>query len=257
MAQNLSNPEFTNFLTPEMVKEFVENIPRLECYNSSNPNVRKPLPAYAFQLYIRGLYEGAMRAGEFRLVKLEDFDFNIYEIKLLHTKSGWRWCKKCSVTKRYTHVNRKYLVSCDPDCKKCDGTGKERRPQFTWFSKSLMKEFKDFAKDNHLNKVDWFFKSPSFPKLAFGYNTIGERCREVGRLCNFNILARYEVRRVRNIYTHIFRHSKAQQMDRDGIPIGTISKKLRHSNIQITTRYIQADLDDAKKVEGDMYGWYS
>ena len=59
----------TDFLTKDQVKEFVENIPKIDIYNSST-HARKPLPAYHFEMYTKLIYDAALRSGEGRNMML-------------------------------------------------------------------------------------------------------------------------------------------------------------------------------------------
>jgi len=254
MSLKLEFPETTNFLTRDQVDEFIETVPKLNCYEKSS-HARKPLPIPGLKLYTEIIYDGALRATEALNIKLKDVDIDYLELKLPLTKSGWRWCK-CTTLEKRMGSNRNFLVSCDKSCRVCKGTGKKRIPQFTTLSPRVMKLISNYRDEVNIKGENYLFKSPSYPKQPIDYSWIYRRFVELGKLCNLKIFARYEIRRTKNIYTHIFRKSKAKQMDLDRFPIGVISAKLRHADITITTEYLKADLQDLKKVEGDLYGWW-
>lgn len=254
MSQKFEFPETTNFLTKDQLLEFVKRVPELSCYEK-NIMARKPLPIEGLQLYTQVLYDGALRATEGLNIKLEDVDIDYLELKLPLTKSGWRWCS-CATLEKRMGSNRNFLVKCNPKCRVCKGTGKKRVPQFTTLSPTTMKMIEEYRDKFHIKNPNYLFKSPSFPKQPIGYHWIYDRFVELGKMCDFKIFARYEIRRIKNVYTHLFRKSKAKQMDLDHFPVGVISAKLRHADITITTEYLKADLQDLKKVEGDLYGWW-
>jgi len=232
----------TDFLNPDQVQEFIGKISELPIYHRKIFN-RKPLPCESFQLLIHTIYDGALRAGEGRNILVRDLqDLRYGRINLPHTKTGWDWCKCAS------HQKKK-LISCDLDCKKCKGTGKILRPQWTTVSESLAKKLYKFMNDNKLAKNDHVFASPSFPKQPISRDWLYKTIREVGILCNFEIFGQRKSRLMKNLYSHIFRRSKAIQMDHDGASIGMIAKKLRHTDIRVTTTYIKPGIGDLEKWE--------
>jgi len=232
----------TDFLDPDQVQEFIRKIGELPIYHRKIFN-RKPLDSESFQLLIHTIYDGALRAGEGRTILVQDLDDLKYgRLNLPHTKTGWDWCK-CAI-----HQKKK-LISCDPDHKKCEGTGKILRPQWTTISESLAKKLYKFVKDNKLGPKDYLFASPSFPNQPISDAWIYKKIKEVGKLCDIEIFGQRKSRLMKNLYSHIFRRSKAIQMDRDGASIGMIATKLRHSDIRVTTTYIKTGIGDLEKWE--------
>jgi len=124
MSLKLEFPETTNFLTRDQVDEFIETVPKLNCYEKSS-HARKPLPIPGLKLYTEIIYDGALRATEALNIKLKDVDIDYLELKLPLTKSGWRWCK-CTTLEKRMGSNRNFLVSCDKSCRVCKGTGKKK-----------------------------------------------------------------------------------------------------------------------------------
>lgn len=232
----------TDFLNPDQVKEFISKIPELSIYHRDIYN-RKPLSSKSFQLLIHTIYDGALRAGEGRTILVQDLENLRYgRLNLPHTKTGWDWCKCAS------HQKKK-LISCDLNCKKCKGTGKILRPQWTTISESLAKKLYKFINQNKLGKKDYVFASPSFPKQPISRDWLYKNIREVGTLCNIEIFGQRKSRLMKNLYSHIFRRSKAIQMDHDGASIGMIATKLRHTDIRVTTTYIKTGIGDLEKWE--------
>lgn len=239
--------EATDFLQKDQVKEFIENIPQLEVYQGKI-HARKPLPEQHFELYTKIIYDAALRSGEGRSIKVEDLDLEYARIKLPRTKTGWDWCR-CS-----KHEKR-ILLSVDPGCRKCLGIGKLRRPQFATVSEGIAKEIYQFIQEEDLPKNHYLFTSPSFPKQEISRDWIWKHIKEAGNLCSFDIFAERKVRVIKGFYTHLFRRSRAIQMDLDGAPLGVISKKLRHMDIKTTSTYIRSSIADLQKWEKENGNW--
>lgn len=237
----------TDFLDVDQIRYYVSKIPELNIYSRDIYN-RKPLPLESFQLYIRTIYDGALRAGEGRQILVQDLDLKYARINLPRTKTGWDWCK-CA-----KHEKRK-LISADVGCKKCKGKGKLRRPQSTTISESLAIELHNFIEKHQLTKKNYLFTSPSFPKQPISREWIRKSIKEVGILCGFEIFAERDKKIMKFVYTHLFRRSRAIQMDQDGARIGVIARKLRHKDIKATTRYITSSVTDLQKWEKDYGSW--
>lgn len=233
----------TDFMTIPQVNSFISNIPLLEIY-SKNVYSRKPLPGHYFQLFIKLIYDAALRSIEGRMIKIKDLDLPYLTISLPETKTGWEWCK-CS-----THAKRK-LLSCDLDCKKCKGIGKIRYPQTATISEGLAKEIYGFIQAEDLKPNDYLFESPSFPGNPISYSWIKTAMKEVGKLTEVEIFSTRKKRVLKNVYTHLLRRSKAIQMDQDGASIGMIAQKLRHKDIKTTTTYIKSSIGDLRQWEED------
>ncbi len=239
--------ESTDFLTKDQVKEFIENIPRLKIY-SGLVHARKPLPARHFQLYTKILYDAALRSGEGRSIKVEDLDLQYARIKLPRTKTGWDWCS-CSIHKK------RILLDCDPGCRKCRGIGKLRRPQFGTTSEGMAKEIYQFIQEEKIPQNHFIFTSPTYPLQQISREWIRRYMKRVGNLCSFDIFAERKVRVIKGFYTHLMRRSRAIQMDMDGAPLGVISRKLRHMNIQTTSTYIKSSIADLQIWEKESGNW--
>ena len=165
-------------------------------------------------------------------------------IKLPRNKTGWDWCS-CS-----KHEKRA-LLSCDPGCRKCQGIGKLRRPQFGTTSEAMAKEIYQFIQEEKIPQHHFIFTSPTYPKKEISREWIRKYMKEVGNLCSFEIFSERKVRVIKGFYTHLMRRSRAIQMDMDGAPLGVISRKLRHMNISTTSTYIKSSIADLQTWEKD------
>ena len=231
----------TDFLTIPQVNAFISNIPSMQIY-SKNVYARKPLTAHHFQLFIKITYDAALRSKETRFIRVKDLDLPYLTISLPETKTGWEWCK-CS-----KHEKRR-LISADPGCKKCKGEGKLRVPQTAIISEDLAKEIHAFIQFEDLKPHQFIFRSPSFPNQPISYSWIKNAMKEVGKITEIEIFSTRKKRVLKNVYTHLFRRSKAIQMDQDHAPIGVIAQKLRHKDIKTTTTYIKSSLGDLRQWE--------
>lgn len=252
------NEDTTNFLNRNQIQKLIKTIPKVSCYNR-NTIARRPLGSEAFQLLIKIQYDGALRITEASNIKPKDIDFQISELELPNTKTGWEWCKCAKLKKGPAWTNKggikiRGLISVDKNCKKCNGKGKLRVPQFTSLPTSLTKEIENFIKKRNIDSKDYLFASPSFPHQPIGRKWIWQYLVEAGKLCNLNILARYKKKRIKNVYTHLIRKSKAKQMLKDGFEIGEVAAKLRHLDIKVTTTYVKAEHEDLVKKEREIYG---
>jgi len=237
----------TDFLTIPQVNSFISNIPSMEIY-SKDVHSRKPLPAHYFQLFIKTSYDAALRSIETRNIKIKDLDLPYLTINLPETKTGWEWCK-CS-----THAKRK-LINFDPDCKKCKGIGKIHYTQSAPISEAIAKEIYGFIQAEDLKENQYLFPSPSFPTQPISYSWIKNAMKEVGKITNIEIFSKRDKRILKNVYSHLFRRSKAIQMSRDGADIGMIAQKLRHKDIKTTTNYIKSSFSDLREWEQKQEPW--
>lgn len=240
--------EATDFLSKDQVKEFIENIPKLDVYKKS-AHARKPLPEYHFEIYTKLIYDAALRSGEGRNMKAEDLDLQYARLKLPRTKTGWDWCS-CS-----KHAKR-VLLDVDPNCEKCLGVGKLRRPQFATYSEKFAHQMNKFLQECKIIATHYTFSSPSYPKQPIGRDWIWKSMKEVGELCSYDIFGERKTRVMKGFYTHLMRRSRAIQMDMDGAPLGVISRKLRHMDIKTTSTYIKSSIGDLQKWERQEGNWF-
>lgn len=246
----------TNFITRPMLVKIVDKIPSLECYKRPSWT-KKPLEPKAFQLLIKSIYEGAMRINEVVGLKVKDINFQTNEVTLRETKTGYKICKCADVQyyggKHSGDGGRVYkIVKGDKKCKECLGKGKLRIPQFTSFPAWLTKEIAAYVLEKKLKNEDYLFSSPSFHGKHISSKWAYNQIRELTNLCDFKIYARNKIKRIENLYTHIFRKSKAKQMLLDGFTLGEVSKKLRHQDVSITTTYILAEFEDLANKEREL-----
>lgn len=240
----------TNFLTPDMIKTLIENVPKLSCYKPKGPG-RKPLEVERMQLLIENTYQPALRIDEGISLDITSFDADTGKVLIKHSKTGYEFCE-CAKKELRPNARRYSLVSCDTSCKMCGGTGKirllQKAPTPIW----LIKKNMDLAKDWKVKK--FFFRTPSFPDQPIGYEWVRNQLIELGEICKFKIHAEYKKRTIDQMYTHIFRKSKAKQMLLDGFNLADIMTQLRHSNIETTSRYLSAGLDDLGNKYQEIYG---
>jgi integrase len=240
----------TNFLSRAKIKEIIECIPSLSCYGSDKWARRPPSPE-AFQLLIKIVYEGALRIDEGLKIRVNDFNPNNSELSLPETKTGWRSCK-CAVYESIPGTRRKKLISTQNNCHMCHGKGKLRVTQYTNLPRWLSTEIIEYIRKNNLQENDYLFGSPSFPRKHISYGFVQKYLPEITEKCQLKISAKYKIRRTSQLYTHIFRKSKAKQMLIDGFTLGDVSKKLRHRDASTTTIYILSEDEDLARKEQEL-----
>lgn len=237
----------TNFLGRSEIKKIINCIPELSCYDDGTW-ARKPLPPEAFQLLIKITYEGALRIDEGIKIIGGDISYGNRELRLGQTKTGWETCR-CAVMEHVPGARKRKIVQTDKNCKKCFGVGKFRIPQFTNLPVWLINEISVYVKKNNIKPDQYLFESPSFPGKHISYGFVQKYLPEITQKCHLQISARYKVRRINQLYSHIFRKSKAKQMLIDGLSLGDVVKKLRHKDAMTTTIYIMSENEDLARKE--------
>ena len=200
------------YMDKALFESFIEKI----------PFVLKPqkMSIYQIQLMFKVLYSGAMRINEVLQITPNDVMPN-KRIRLRYTKTGWKNCD-CSIWKYYP----KRLDKVDLNCSKCHGQGKVRTIQYAWITDQVYNELQEFVKD--LPKDMRIFPISDRMALNYANEVMGAR-------------------------THTFRHSRLTEMINTGqIQPDMVRQKARHTNLQVTSEYIQSNPDLAQKRENEI-----
>lgn len=198
------------YLTPQLFKEFLEGIKTLKL---------KKMTHEQCQLMFEVLLSGAFRISEVLELTPKDLLPN-GKIRIRNAKGGW---KRCSCSKWVFKPQR--LVSSNPNCTRCKGTGKYRIDQFGWVKQDIFSRLQDLAQRKQ--PEDKLF--PIKRRQAWNY-------------ANDLLQAR----------THTFRHTwLTWLLETDKFDIRDIKQKARHTNVQTTIEYIEKNPDLTMKKEED------
>lgn len=196
----------TTYLEYDQVKLFLDEIPGLKLRKMTHKQVR---------LMFETLFYGALRVSEVLQITPESLVNG--KIRLYSTKGGVERCKCSKWVWRPTR-----LISCDPYCKKCGGTGKYRIP------------------------VNASIISDIYEDLVILSRTVksGERLFPLSRVRVWQYADS-----ILNCRTHTFRHSFLTYLLEEGFNIRELRDKARHKNIATTSNYIDSNIDYTIKKE--------
>lgn len=199
------------YLDRNLFAQFIRDIEKLSVRKMTHDEIR---------LMFKVLCTGAFRISEVLSLTPEDI-MPDGKLRLKHTKGGRKKCR-CS---KWSYRPLK-LLSVDPDCQKCNGTGKYMTEAYGWIQDDILQELKIHASTKETGK-------PLFP--------LGRH--QVLNYANQLLGAR----------THTFRHSWLTWMvETDKLNIRDVKEKARHTNIATTDNYIQKNPDLARKREADI-----
>ncbi|MGI0021501.1 MAG: hypothetical protein ACRD9Q_01445 [Nitrososphaeraceae archaeon] len=196
------------FLPRDMIKEFFKSIYDLHPRKMTHDQIK---------LMFETLFYGAFRISEVLQITPESILDNGM-IQLDRTKTGWENCK-CS---KWAYKPKR-LLSVKKDCRKCEGLGRYRIPQFGWVREDILRKLRAQA------------------KLTEPYKRI------------FPITRRQALRYTDNLIgscTHAFRHTfLTYLLETEKLNIGDIKLKARHTSLQTTTVYIEDNQDYTRSKE--------
>lgn len=188
-----------------------------------------------------------LRITELLHVTLADIDLNHRILVVTHPKTEEK-CK-CSVW-RYQDLysRKKVLEKANPDCSKCHGRGKYKKPQRTTITPRIIPDLELYTAT--LSKNNVLFDAHR--------KTFWEWGKSAGRQAGINIFTQKEEKLIEGIYNHLFRSLCSKRMESDTIgeryrdPL--IAKKLRHSDRFMLDRYTKIDINYLLAWEAKKYG---
>jgi len=205
-----------NYITPDEFERFLSIIPQVL------PGKR--VKTNDFIMAARIQYGCALRVSELLSLTPEDFDLNNLVLTLRKTKTGFKKCK-CS------QWGKRKLIYADPNCIKCKGKGKVRKPQFTTILPNDANGIRDFLKNKKAKK----------PIFNFTRITVWHYYKKCGLAAGLDIREQQDMKKIEGVWTHLIRKSRAKLMKQKGADMDLIKVKLRHS-LDTTERYTKPDI---------------
>lgn len=191
----------TLYIKDDRFKEFLLDIYQLKLRKLTHEQVR---------LMFETLLYGALRISE--VLQITPLDLSNGKIRLRITKGGIKRCKCAKWVFRPTR-----LLSSDPNCDKCHGTGKYRIDSYAWVLPEVYAELVELAKTKRLS----------------------ERLFPLSRVRVWQY-----VDQLLDGRTHTFRHSFLTWMiENEKFNVRDIMQKGRHKSLAVTTAYIEKNPD--------------
>lgn len=110
---------------------------------------------------------------------------------------------------------------------------------------SFIKELEKYLS----TKIDGFLFLNSYTNKLITRQTVWVWLKKLGQICNIRALTTPLDESHEMTKTHIFRKSIGKDMLYQNAPLNVIMKKLRHTSLDMTTRYLKLQLDDVKAWE--------
>lgn len=206
--------ETKNYLSPEKFAKFLDVMPRLPVYHMDLQ--KPPITPRELQMLAKIQYGCGLRITEALSLESNDFDMDNQILTLNHTKTGFKICSKCKAK--------------DPNCIKCNGKGKIRKPQFTSIPSWLITDLKNFLK----NRSGILFSASRV--------TIWDYYKSAGYMANLDIFEQQTEREIRGVWTHLLRKSYSKWMQNQGASRELRMVKLRHTNRDAQDTYDRPDI---------------
>ena len=228
-----------NELTDEQYAEFLKIIVRL-------PALRSPINGDAVRLLFEFMEDTGARVTEALNTRKRDIDFRTRIYTVMHPKSE----KQCPCSKwRYKDVysRSRILEYADPQCQRCRGKGKWKKPQRTTITPRIwanLKAYTDTLKDEELL---WPVSRMSVWRWG----------KKAGKLAGINIFQQKDNIMIEGIFPHLFRALCSKRMTAiakdDKYKDALVACKMRHSYEVVTDRYTKVTINYLISFENKVY----
>lgn len=230
-ATNLTEEQYQNFLS-QMEKE---------------PTHRSPINGKIARLAFEFMEDTGCRVTETINVRKEDIDFRTRILTVTRPKSEKR-CKCSRWKNRDEHSTRKVLEYADPNCDKCQGKGKWKKPQRTTITPRLYWKLKDYV--DFLKPGERLFPVSRVSLWSWG--------KDAGNRVNINIFQQKDERLIEGVFLHLFRALCSLRTTRDSkddeFHDQLIDCKMRHAYEKVGDRYNRVDINYLINWESKVYG---
>lgn len=218
-----------NQLTDEQLERFFDEVRK-------QPAKRAPVSGQVVELAFRFMEDTGLRITEMLHVKKKDIDFESRILTVTHPKSEQK-CK-CS-TWEYANqidVRKKKLKYADPNCPKCKGKGKWKKPQRTTITPRLVPDLQLYCEQ--LLDDDLLF-----PGSRQSYWNWG---KAAGKLAGLNIFQQKDERVFKGVFNHLFRQLCSKRTTRDAkddpFQEQLVDTKMRH-HMDLRSIYNRPDIN--------------
>lgn len=198
-------------LTIEQYAKFLDEIEKI-------PTNKAPISGQVTRLCFEFMEDTGCRVTETTYVKKKDLNFNSRILTVTHPKVDTR-CK-CSRWKNKNEYSRiKILDYADPNCDRCHGMGKYKKPQRTTFTPRIVRRLVSYCSE--LKDDDYLF--------PVSRQRLWKWSKKAGRQANINIFQQKKERYIEGIFTYLMRSLCTRRMKKDGADRELRMLKLRHS----------------------------
>lgn len=229
-----------NELTIEQYQNFLDELEKI-------PTNRAPISGIIARLGFEFMEDIGCRITEMLHVKKEDIDFRTKILTITHPKAE----KECPCSRwRYKDLysRQRVLDQASPNCDRCHGKGKYKKPQRTSFTPRI--HHKLLAYCDTLKDDDYLWPVSRQSMWVWG--------KEAGKRAKINIFQQQDEKLVEGIFLHLFRAlcSKRTTADAkdDKYKDALVACKMRHSYRIVTDRYTKITINYLLSWENKTYG---
>ena len=226
-------------LTQEQYQNFLNEVEKI-------PSQRSMIDGKTARLMFEFMEDTGLRVNEAIHVRRKDVDFRTRILTVVEPKIS-KTCK-CSKWKNRDEYSRvRIMISTDPNCIKCHGKGRWKKPQITTFTHRIKTDL--YAYCQELKPEDLLFPISRISVWKWG--------KKAGINSGLRIFQQKEERLIEGIFPHLFRALCSLRMTRDSkddpYQIQLVARKLRHSFRIVTERYTKMDINYLLRWEEKTY----
>ena len=226
-------------LSPEQFENLLVELEKIPSYQS-------PINGQVAVLCFRFMEDTGCRVNETIHVKKKDINFKTRILTVTQPKSTSK-CK-CSKWKNKDDYSRaRTLVYADPNCPKCHGKGRWKKPQHTTITPRLIHELEQYCLE--LKDDELLFPISRVSLWKWG--------KKAGQNADINIFQQKDEKFIEGVFLHLFRQMCAKRMLRDAkldnYKHELVICKLRHSVQIVTERYTKIDINYLLGWENKIY----
>lgn len=228
-----------NELTDSQVQAFLSNLEYL-------PAARAPIHGKGLRLLFEFMEDTGSRVTEALHTRKQDLNFETRIWVVTHPKSESQ-CP-CSRWKyRDLYSRSRILDYADPQCDKCHGKGKYKKPQKTTFTPRLWHKLQDYTKN--LKNEDLLWPVSRVSVWRWG--------KKAGEKAGIRIFQEKENITIKGIFPHLFRALCSKRMAAiakdDKYKDALVACKMRHSYKVVTDRYTKITIGYLFTFESKIY----
>lgn len=226
-------------LSPEQFENLLVELEKIPSYQS-------PINGQVAVLCFRFMEDTGCRVNETIHVKKKDINFKTRILTVTQPKSTSK-CK-CSKWKNKDDYSRaRTLVYADPNCPKCHGKGRWKKPQHTTITPRLIHELEQYCLE--LKDDELLFPISRVSLWKWG--------KKAGQNADINIFQQKDEKFIEGVFLHLFRQMCSKRILRDAgldhYKHELVICKLRHSVQIVTERYTKIDINYLLGWENKIY----
>lgn len=218
-----------NTLTEKQYQDFLIEVEK-------QPSVRSPLSGSAARLCCEFMEDTLLRVSETIAVRKKDIDFRTRILTVINPKVHQK-CKCSRWKNKNQYSNVKILEYADPQCPRCHGKGKWKKPQRTTITPRIYNKLYEYCKG--LESDDRLF--PTSRQSIYNWVIAASEAAHI------KIFQQKEERKIEGMFVHLFRElgskrTKADAKD-DRFRDELVQAKRRDSYDKMADRYTKIDIN--------------